>query len=450
MGSRKIYQFSAARPCFLEKIKMLSQQFNEIIVHYIGLLFLILFFLAQVLGWRLWLRRVHHKWSRRLVHIVFVIFNLGWAFAIATLFTGENLTDSTWTWVGRPSVSWQAVYLLAILPLGLVGSFVAWVLTHLGWPKLKAKNKAATLNTLDADQNQDIDERRRDFFKNVGTLGCAAILAPSAYGVFRQSRPPQIERLEIKVPNLPEELIGFTIAHITDIHLGLWASQSELDQALAVTAEEKPDLVAFTGDMVDRSSDYAQLYHEPLKRLTGVPHGVFGVLGNHDHYTHQPRRVAELLQEGGIRMLMDETVNLPDAPITLIGLDDQGLHSSWMGSSGPRLNQIDSDVLNLGRLLGPEPRPGDFTILLNHRPEGFGQAVRHGCQLYLAGHTHGGQYQFPGVRQLNLAAVFYRYSSGLYHEKGAWINVCRGIAAVGVPYRLWAWPEISLIKLLRA
>ena len=425
---------------------MLSQQFNQLIYQYIGLLFLILFLMGQIIGWRLWLRRAGQKWSRRLVHAVFIIFNLGWAFTVSTLYFGDNLTDFTWTWIGRPSVSWQTVYLLGILPLGLAGSIAAGLIMKI---KRLTAGKSAVPEAGGPDGREGVDQRRRDFFKNLGTVGCGVVLGTCSYGVVRQGRPPTVDRLTLKVSGLPAELDGFTIAHITDIHLGLWSSRGELDKVLAVAAAEKPDLVAFTGDLVDRSADFAKLYHGPLKRLAQVPHGVWGVLGNHDHYTNDPALVARILTDGGLRMMMDEQVHIPGLPLSLIGLDDQGVHHSWMGSGRPSLAHSDPDALNFDLVRGPAPRPGDFTILLNHRPEGFAQAARHGCRLYLAGHTHGGQYQFPGQDQANLAAAFYKYSSGLYHEHAAWINVSRGVAAVGVPFRLWAWPEVSLIKLTR-
>lgn len=414
---------------------MLSQEFNRIIYDYRVVLFLVFCLTAQVLGWRMWLRLVKAKASRLLVHAFFIIFNLAWFFTVATLYYGRNLTDFTWVWLGRPSVSWQVVYIFAILPLGISSSFLFRF-----WTKIRGKSDV------------NFDGRRRDFLKRAGgTAGTLAILGACGYGVVRQSLPPDVKRHTLEIEGLPPELDGFVIAHITDLHLGLWASQRELDQALRQIAAEKPDLVAFTGDQVDRSADNAKLYHAPLRHLAKVPHGVWGVLGNHDHYTGQPLMVARYLTEGGLNVLVDRQVNLPNLPLSLIGLDDQGMHHSWLGQGGPSLGKMkdDPDVLNFKIVNGPEPRAGDLTILLNHRPEGFAQAARHGCKIYLAGHTHGGQYQFPLKNQINLAAAFYKYSSGLYHEHEAWLNVSPGVAAVGVPFRLWAWPEISLIKLKR-
>jgi predicted MPP superfamily phosphohydrolase len=137
-------------------------------------------------------------------------------------------------------------------------------------------------------------------------------------------------------------------------------------------------------------------------------------------------------------MLVDQRVNLPNLPLTLVGLDDQGRRRLWLGEAA---------ALDFRAVKGPPARPGALNILLNHRPEGFLQALEAGFQLYLAGHTHGGQYQVPWDSQANLASVFFKYSSGLYGQADGWLNVSRGLAAVGAPFRLWAWPEIDILTL---
>lgn len=423
---------------------MLSQQFNHLLYDYRAVLFILLCLMGQLIGWRLWLRRARRRAARRLVHLAFIIFNLGWAFTVFTLYASGDMTDFFWTWIGRPSVSWQVAYILAILPLGALASVALGLIRLPGRLKRHRPPKEQVEDGAGAEET--VDEGRRDLIKAAGTAGMLGILGCSAYGVIRQGLPPRVTRLSVGFADLPPALDGFRIAHLTDVHLGLWASQKELDKALALIAAEEPHLAVLTGDLVDRDPNYARLYHEPLKRLAGLPQGVWGVLGNHDHYAG-PLRIAELLDGHGLTMLVDRQVNLPGLPLSLIGLDDQGVHHSWMGSGSPSADKEDSDVLKLDELAGPAPRPGDFTIMLNHRPEGFRQAAGHGCKLYLAGHTHGGQYQFPAHDQINLAAAFYKYSSGLYHDHGAFINVSRGLAAVGVPFRLWAWPEISLITL---
>jgi predicted MPP superfamily phosphohydrolase len=218
-------------------------------------------------------------------------------------------------------------------------------------------------------------------------------------------------------------------------------------KAFAAAARERPDLVVLTGDLVDAHHDNAKLYHEPLGLFDRVPHGVYAILGNHDHYTGASMVAWHLSQS--LNMLVQKRVLLPGVPMTVVGLDDRGSRGSWLGRRG-KLVDDDPDLLSFKGVLGPPYRQGDFNLLLNHRPEGYRQASREGFDLYLAGHTHGGQYQAPWSKELNLAAVFYKYSSGLYHEHNAWLNVSRGLSSVGLPFRVVAWPEIDLITLTRA
>lgn len=408
-------------------------------------MFLACCLVSQIISWRLWFSWIKSRSWRSVISFFFVAFNLGWFFSIGTLYMGESLTDFTWSWVGRPSVSWQLLHALAILPFAAALSICGrlWRLLRRGSAEKKK----------DSPKSEVSDQSRRGFLRTVAMGGSMFALGAAGYGVWRQAQAPGIDRQTILIPNLPAKLDGFTIAHVTDIHLGLWASQKELDKALAVVAAEKPHLVALTGDLVDRDAEYAKLYHEPLKRLKDVPFGVWGVLGNHDHYTRRPEVVAGILNGSGlVTILVDQQVNIAGLPLSLIGLDDPGMHHSWTGNGGPNLNNSheDPDVLNFQIVRGPAFRRGDFVILLNHRPEGFAQAIRHGCGLYLAGHTHGGQYAAPWDGQLNLAAAFYKYSRGLYQQSGGWLNVSPGLAAVGVPFRFGAWPEVSLITLRKS
>jgi predicted MPP superfamily phosphohydrolase len=208
-------------------------------------------------------------------------------------------------------------------------------------------------------------------------------------------------------------------------------------------------MVVLTGDMVDRDPGLARLYAGPAERhLRGVPHGAFCVLGNHDHFT-DPGLIARNIAAAGIRVLRDERVRIPGLPLSLTGLDDQGAvgHSFSRGRAGG--GYVDGQ-LSFGSLGGPGPREGDFRILLNHRPDGFRQAMGEGYGLYLVGHTHGGQYAVPGFPEANLAHLFYKYTSGLYKEHGGYLNVSCGLASVGIPFRFGPWPEFSILTLERA
>jgi predicted MPP superfamily phosphohydrolase len=344
--------------------------------------------------------------------------------------------------VVRPSISWQTVHLFVILPLCVLG-YIGYYLAVFGSRLAKRLKKEKPRE----EDGAGAAPGRRDFLKTAGSIGLGGILTFSAYAVVRQSVAPAVRKLGLKIPGLPKALHGFTIAHLTDVHLGLWATQRELSGAIAAAAAERPDMVIFTGDMVDRDPNVARQYGEPVERhLKDVPYGVYGVLGNHDHFNN-PDFIARTLSSLGVRTLREERVNVPNLPLSLTGLDDQGVsHKNWF----KRRSIVDEDslaILNLSEITGPAPREGDFRILLNHRPEGFRQATLAGYGLYLVGHTHGGQYSVPGFTQANLAHLIYKYTSGLYHENGGFLNVSCGLASVGIPFRFGPWPEFSIITL---
>jgi predicted MPP superfamily phosphohydrolase len=454
--------------------------------------FIILFLaclLSQILCWRLFLRRWENPLYRRVVSLVFILFNASFALTVYFMFTGDVMSGPAWTFVGRPALSWEFVILLGVVPL----SFAAFLiyLPGLGIYRIFKRfgKRAGSLGAGDEESVAGRERKyeakgettggegketpedqkrgsfpgaspeklepvqggkgRRDFLKTAANLGLFGIVALSSYGVLRQSAAPAVRRLNLRIKDLPRELTGLSICHISDVHLGLWLNQRELSLALSTAAREKPDILIFTGDLVDRDPEFAGQYEKPLREhFSKTPLGVYGVLGNHDHFTN-PFRIAQILRDSGLRMLVEERVNIEGLPLSLSGLDDQGYHKSWLR----RRKAVDEEgeILYFDRLKGPEARPGDFKILLNHRPEGFRQAAeREGYGLYLAGHTHGGQYAVPFAPDVNLARLVYKYTNGLYSDFGSHINVSCGLAAVGVPFRFGPFPEVSLITLERA
>ena len=389
-----------------------------------ALLVMLIFLSGQVLSWRLCLKLAGRPGSRRLIHLLFILFNLGWFHFLGVIYSGRPVGPA-WAWLDRPGLVWQWLHLLLALSAAPVAA-LAGLVRFFTRPR---PGRTARTPGFGAS--------RRNFLKTAAAGGLLGLTGLAGYGVLRQGQPPGLKRQTVPIRGLPAPLDGFVIAHVTDIHLGLWCSQAELRLALSLAAAADPHLVVITGDLVDHDPEFAKLYHEPLGALAGVPHGVWGILGNHDHRTG-PERIAGLLDGHGLTMLVDRRVNLPGLPLTLVGLDDQGHRRSWLG---------EAEALDFRLVNGPPARPGDLRILLNHRPEGFRQALEAGFHLYLAGHTHGGQYQLPWDSQANLASAFFKYSSGLYGQEDGWLNVSRGLAAVGAPFRLWAWPEIDILTL---
>jgi predicted MPP superfamily phosphohydrolase len=406
-------------------------------------LLLTVLLLAQILGWRLWNQRLESPLGRKIATGLFIAFNLAWLLTVWRWRSDREFSEAFLVWVARPAIGWQTLHAILILPLAAL----AFLLVKIGssfrrfFPK-RAKTSSPPTERLSPRDPLD----RRRFLKTLANAGFFGLVGFSGYAVFRQYRYPDVKRLTVEILDLPKALDGFTIAQLSDVHIGLWSTERELDAAMSVARAERPDLVVLTGDLVDRDPNKAALFGPPFRRhLAKIPYGVYGVLGNHDHFT-DPARIAKILREIGIRMLIDHRVNLSGLPLALWGLDDRGrrfVRRSPQDSGDP-------DVLNFSPVRGPKSPEGALKILLNHRPEGASQAARAGFRLYLAGHTHGGQYALPGTDgQVNLAALYYKYTAGLYPIGSSWLNVSAGLAAVGTTYRLVAWPEISLLRLKR-
>ena len=466
----------------------------SILFHNLALSLLIINILGQAGGLWLWLGRFKSRRAKRIIKIAFLVLNLAWGASLIMMRRGEMFGGAYWPWLGRPAMSWQLVSFFLIFP-AVIAIFVYALARAVGFaaglgsagkrssrPSSKTlglgeKERVGSSGAPDSDlrtpdpcspdpglpdgsrgfskspekaaSEKPKELSRRDFLRQAAAGGLLTVAAVSGYGLLRQSISPHVVRKTLSFPNLPKDLSGFKICQISDVHLGMWLTQGEMAKALEAAAEEKPDLVVLTGDLVDSNPQNAKLYYEPLDVLDSVPHGVYAILGNHDHYTGASE--VALLLGRRLNMLVQKRGSLKDAPMTIVGLDDPGSRGSFLGARWKRENlDKDPDVLSFHGVLGPPFRSGDFNLLLNHRPEGYRQASREGFDLYLAGHTHGGQYQVPFFKDLNLAAVFYRYSSGLYHEHPCWLNVSKGLGSVGLPVRGVAWPEIDVITLAGA
>jgi uncharacterized protein len=188
-----------------------------------------------------------------------------------------------------------------------------------------------------------------------------------------------------------------------------------------------PDLVAITGDLVDGSVEKLREHVAPLAQLAQARHGVFFVTGNHEYYSGVEEWF-RYLPSLGIRPLDNERVEI--AP----GLDLAGIHdpTGRGGAYGPDLPRA---------LAGRDPsRP---VVLLAHQPRQFAEAARSGVALTLSGHTHGGQiWPFSW-----LVALAQPYLAGLHRRGDSQLYVSRGTGFWGPPLRVFAPPEITLLKL---
>ncbi|NIR52643.1 MAG: hypothetical protein GWN61_12420 [candidate division Zixibacteria bacterium] len=183
-----------------------------------------------------------------------------------------------------------------------------------------------------------------------------------------------------------------------------------------------PQIVLLTGDFVDSSDAEIPAVYNSIKVLKSE-FGVFGALGNHDHYA-TAEKVNNALQQRGVMMLNNshQTLNINNESLSIVGVDDPGYGYS---------NYADIEKATHG--LSPQ----SFKILLAHRPTFFPTAQKYGMDLTLSGHTHGGQigFNFFGV-EVNPIYLFYDHARGHYEENGKQLYVNAGVGMVGVPIRL--------------
>jgi uncharacterized protein len=239
-----------------------------------------------------------------------------------------------------------------------------------------------------------------------------------------------IERRKINLRRLPKKLDGFRIVHLSDLHLGPLTSAAQLRRAIEMANSLEPDLIALTGDYISHERQYAEPCAELVGRLC-APHGVFAVLGNHDHWTDAPL-ITDLFRAEGITVLINQGMRfekdgasfwLAGVNDTMVGLEDISL--ALAGSS--------SDEMKL---------------LLAHNPIILRRAAREGIDLVLSGHTHGGQVALRTDRNSS-GRTRRRVLNGLGRHGETQIYVTRGLGTVILPIRYGCPPEISLLELHR-
>jgi uncharacterized protein len=260
-----------------------------------------------------------------------------------------------------------------------------------------------------------------------------------------------INRLRLAYPNLPAAFKGLRIVHISDIHSGSFMDKTAVENGVGKILKEKPDIILFTGDLVnDRASEMTD-YMDVFNRLA-APLGVYSTLGNHDYGDYvvwesqeakrlNLERLKEVHKELGWRLLMNEHVILEKGNdrIALLGIEN------WSGKANfGRYGKMDQAYP------GTEQFP--FKILMSHDPSHWDAEVRTkyaDIDLTLSGHTHGMQFglELPGFKW-SPVQYMYKQWAGLYEAGKQKLYVNRGYGFIGYPGRVGILPEITVIELV--
>jgi predicted MPP superfamily phosphohydrolase len=254
-------------------------------------------------------------------------------------------------------------------------------------------------------------------------------------GLAGARRRARIVSVEVPLENLPPELHGFSIAQISDVHVGSQIKQKYVDAIVDAVNGLKADLIAVTGDLVDGSVRDLSRHVAPLGRLSSR-YGTYLVTGNHEYYSGEPAWTAEF-RRLGLNVLLNEhvVVRHKGAPLVVAGVTDFSAHHF---NPEQRSDPVAA--------LWGAPADAAAKILLAHQPRSAAAAASAGFDLQLSGHTHGGQF-WPW----NLFVRFQQpFTAGLHRLNRLWVYISRGTGYWGPPNRFGAPSEITLLRLVPA
>ena len=262
-----------------------------------------------------------------------------------------------------------------------------------------------------------------------GLLVLVLTASVSAYG-FIHAASPKLKEVTIELPHLEKEV---TAVQLTDVHIGHFRGRKHLQKLVDRVNAAGPDVIFFTGDFLE---SWYNCSEETIAPMKGLKAPVFFVDGNHDTYV-DAACVKGLCREAGLRVLENETVEY--AGLQIIGLDymvaDENarddMHAATSGetirSAMPKMGVKDTLA----------------TVVLHHSPVGARYMEAAGADLFLAGHTHGGQF-FP-LTLIN--DRLFEYNRGLYHRDSLEVYVSCGSGTFGLPLRIGTDSEVTLLHL---
>ena len=237
-----------------------------------------------------------------------------------------------------------------------------------------------------------------------------------------------VERQEIFLRRLPKTLDRFRIVHLSDLHYGPMVDPRHLQRAIDIANDLRPDMIALTGDYISQERRFAAPCAEIVGQLK-ADHGVYAVLGNHDHWT-DAKLITDLFQAEGIRMLVNEGVRI-----------DARTEAFWLAGVDDTMVGLEDLPLSLAGA-----RDDEFKLLLAHNPTILRRAARAEVDLVLSGHTHGGQVTLRPEKNRS-GRPRRRMLRGLGRRANTQIYVTRGLGTVVLPIRYGCPPEVSLLEL---
>jgi len=255
-------------------------------------------------------------------------------------------------------------------------------------------------------------------------------LVVCGYGILVRRRWFHVRELDVPVHGLDPTFDGFTVAHLSDLHIGTHTPKSWGMRWARAANGRAPDIAVVTGDMVTSGMEF----HEDIAEIMGelrAKEGVYVSMGNHDYFGEGEPLVAHI-RARGVTVLRNEGVVLEreGKRLYLAAIDD-----TW----------TERDDLDTALAARPD---GSHVVLLAHDPERFRQAAKRDIALTLSGHTHGGQIAFPFLsRWISLSHLTHHFHQGLYRIGRSTLYVHPGLGTTGPPMRLGVAPIVAILRL---
>ena len=407
---------------------------------------LVLLFLLDYYVWGLFKKKVF-TYSRLIKLLTAFVYWLPMLFLLVSTIVLVFVPGNQWNPMAR-SVIFGSIFSFYIAKF-----FMAVVLGLTDLVRLIDKlNKLYLNRKKPVEDTDDAPVTRRKFLENIALLTGGLVVSSMFMGMFKWVHDFTTKRLSISIPGLPDAFSNYRIIQISDLHLGTWSHTDPMEKAVAEINNMNADLIVFTGDLVNYTTDEAYRFKEILTTLK-APDGVLAILGNHDYgdYVNWPdagekqKNMEDLYQfyhQIGWKLLRNDHVIISKGmdKIAVIGVETWSQNTRF-----PRLGSIIKAQKGIGQvstkiLLSHDPSHWDSVVLKEHQD----------IQLTLSGHTHGFQFgiEIPGLKW-SPAQYMYKQWAGLYENESTQqkLYVNRGLGSIGYPGRIGILPEITIFEL---
>lgn len=293
---------------------------------------------------------------------------------------------------------------------------------------------------------------RSEFIVTTGALVAGTFFGTMLYGIARGAHNYQVHKKKLKLKNLPKAFQGFKVVQISDVHSGSFWSKAGVEKGIQMILDQKPDVIFFTGDLVNNTADEFEEFKKIFGRLK-AKHGVYSVLGNHDYGDYYRWPSAEGMtkdqnlenlknhhRDMGWNLLMNENkvVEIEGEKLAILGVENWSAHKRF-----PKYGSLRSAYQGAEHI--------ENKLLLSHDPSHWRAEVLKDfptIDAMFAGHTHGMQFGID-TKYYRWSPVKYQYPewADLYEENGQYLYVNRGFGYLGYPGRVGFLPEISVFEL---